>query len=172
MFYRRSYIFLFLLPISSLFFFSCQENLQKETDPSNSIQLSSKVDMNLLQNELIQKFDSNATAPFFVWEKDTVNQLVPFKELYHEGNSYWFNSKGINSNATDLLQELRNLQYDGIDTTRYKLNEFEKITQQLINSSSPEAVFSYETKLSSTFLLAIHDLIIGTTNNTNKEIKK
>ncbi len=171
MYYNRNYILFSLLYFTYIFLFSCKENQQNNSSIEKTIPLSKKVDLDLLHKKLNEKFDSNATSFFNAWDGDSINQLAFFKEIYKEGTPYWFNERGLNTQAIDLINEIKDLTYDGIDTSRYNISKLETISQNLITTTPDEQIFSYETKLSSTLLLAIEDLILGAKKNSNKEIK-
>lgn len=168
-----------LKPISAVFFVTltlfsfnaCQNGQTVFSGKEEGIKASGNIDMKALEASIAQKFDSNAHEPFLVWENDTTDKLDVFKKIYADKTSRWFNEKGINKNGSDFLKVLVDLQNDGLDIKRYRTDELLQLSREIQQKATEQNVFSFETKTTNAFLMASKDMLIGSTANTNKEIK-
>lgn len=150
---------------------ACQNPDRAGLSQEKGISSSAKIDLSALNTQLASIFDSSSTAAFLPWEIDTISQLPAFQQVYKQKTNFWFNESGINKQGSELLRSLEDLQNDGLDVKRYRMDELRALSKEIQQNVSKELVFSFETRLTASFLKAIKDMLSGSQQNFNKEIK-
>lgn len=164
--------FIYCLCIAFTFGISaCMDKNEEEPSKKVAIKSSTQINISRLNEQLASKFDSLATAPFFVAEGDTIDKLGIFKDVYTNKTSFWFNEEGINALAGELLQTLHGLQNDGLDIQHYRYDELVSLSKEIQSNATEQNIFSFETKITDAFLTSIREMLLGAKINTNKEIK-
>ncbi len=75
-----------------------------------------------------------------------------------------FQNKPVKA-ATSYLQDLEEIQWDGLDPEKYKLTELKKINNEILaGKSDMNTLLSFDTLFTYSYLLAAHDLLFGEIN--------
>lgn len=89
-----------------------------------------------------------------------------YLRIAYQQNGYgpfWFDKKGLTDNATAFLKDLRGITWDGIDQERYHLVELNKQAELFGRTKQIDvaAVVAFDTALTSAYLNASRDLLMG-----------
>lgn len=161
-----SYLFCFLITMSACHNEGSNGNIQKESLNGNE----QHFDIVGVEEILKEKFDSNSREKFYVWEDDTVDKKEIFSEIYDTPTPLWVNENGFRKQVNDLFVALRDLEFDGLNLQKYRIEELEKIRQSMNGNSSKEELFSLEMKMTNSFLEAMKDMVFGAIENKNQKI--
>jgi murein L,D-transpeptidase YcbB/YkuD len=167
---KQNWIIFVAAPVLMLMH-ACSSSDHSTVVKQKGIAASSNIDLNVLNKQLAERFDSSNQVAFLPWENDTVDKLPLYKQVYKQKTSLWFDESGINPAGADLLVALDDLKNDGLDINRYKLTDLKALRKEIQEKATERIVFDFETKLTAAFLTASKDMLTGSRPNLNKEIK-
>lgn len=164
---RSTRIVFALFTISALFFAACGNRASgdkpaSEAKPVFSTDLFNTEDF-VTQLQARMPAVDTADSVFCARKILPLGQGLTLAYQLHEYNPYWFDKQGLAATADNLLQELEDLKWDGIDPERYHLTA---LKQQAASFKSAkeiplEKVIDFDTTCTRSYLQASRDLLLG-----------
>lgn len=153
----------FTIVLTFLLFVTCNE---KNAIHNNKILIITDTLVSRLQ-EKVKEIQSSKDSLYSV-DSNFYYNLLP--QIYSEKNIHWFDQYGISPKAYNLIANVEELIYDGIDTGKYDLYTI-KNRMSKIQYSAIEECIQLEINLTKLLYQSTNDLLLGSKGNTNKEIK-
>lgn len=153
----------FSIVLAFFLFFACNE--EKDILKTKIViipdTLASRLQVRLKEIQLSKDSVYNNDSNFYY-------KVLP--QIYSQKQLYWFDQYGVLPKVHNLIANVEELIYDGIDTEEYDLNTL-KNKINIIKYSSEEDCLQLEINLSKLLYQSTIDLLLGSKKNTNKEIK-
>lgn len=153
----------FCIALAFCIFFACND---EKAIYKNKIVIDIDTLASRLQ-EKIKEIQFNKDSVFMI-DSNFFYNLLP--QIYAEKNLHWFDQFGALTKASNLLSNVSELKYDGIDISKYELDSLRTKIKSLKNNATEECV-NLEILLSKLLYESTLDILLGGKKNTNKEIK-
>lgn len=159
-------IFILFLLFFVLTSSSCRSRkARKATRDIKSSQVVTRFDETEVADKLESLFGERI-ADDSIWTKGRVyNISQALYKTYRDEDYYpvWLTEKGDVSYVNKLLEELANLNTDGLNTERYKIGELKQLLKHYNESkkTSVDEVIALDTACTQSYLLASRDLLLG-----------
>jgi murein L,D-transpeptidase YcbB/YkuD len=92
-----------------------------------------------------------------------IGQATVLAYQMHDYAPYWFDKNGLSSMAGDLLRELEEMRWDGLDPERYQLTALRQQADELKKATQAplDKVIAFDTTCTRSYLQASRDLLLG-----------
>ncbi|OJW82355.1 MAG: hypothetical protein BGO69_17360 [Bacteroidetes bacterium 46-16] len=152
----------FLILFSICFLLSCDNgNDKKSAKGLFSPKLFDKEDFAGQLRSILSTEDSTGKNK----KTKNVSDYVTSAYRLHAFQPFWLSEKGPTKSARQLLDELEDIQWDGINPARYRLAELRDqlhaIEQGKDKGTNLDGVIAFDTSLTSAYLNASRDLLMG-----------
>ncbi len=152
-----------LVSASVACFYSCKQQHKKI---SPKVVESEYLDAEGFMTQLKAGMQGVDTSELVTKKKQLISVNESFRLSYqlNEYNPFWFNAKGPSGAADSLIGELEGLRWDGLNPQRYNVASLKEQLKALKADKKPalDRVIAFDTLCTKAYLLASHDLLLGT----------
>lgn len=140
-------------------------NTPGESQENNVVPLAietQKLDMTLMREFLSQLCESTDSA--LKIDDNIYTNLPDFKRAYgiHNFEAYWLNEGGVKKQASDYLQLLNEIEFDGLDKNKYLSMQLDSLyTLVKAGNCTNDDLQALEASLSYSFISLSQDMVLG-----------
>ncbi len=144
----------FLILFSVCFLLSCDNGNDKKGPLASK--LFDQEDFSTQLKSTLPAADSNS-------KKKSVADYVAMAYRQNGFQPFWLRERGVTKNAKQLLEEIEDIQWDGINPERYRLSALKKQLQSIEQKKGMDiaGIVAFDTSLTSAYLNASRDLLMG-----------